>query len=54
MGYLMSITKYFGFNTTLQNYEDDLNKFINWIKNPDDVKKGTQIKGIRYQKPQDS
>ena len=41
MGYLMSITKYFGFNTTLQNYEDDLNKFINWIdKNPDDVKKG--------------
>ena len=41
MGYLKSITKYFGFNTTLQNYEDDLNKFINWIdKNPNDVKKG--------------
>ena len=41
MGYLMSITKYFGFKTSLSTYEEDLEKFISWVdKHPDELKRG--------------
>lgn len=43
MGYLMSITKYFGFNINLGNYEEVLSKFIKWIdENPEQLNKGME------------
>lgn len=41
MGYLMSITKYFGFRIGLDNYEEALSKFIRWIdNNPEKLSEG--------------
>ena len=53
MGYLMSITKYFGFKTSLSTYEEDLEKFMRVYKHPDELERGMKTKETGI-KPQDT